>query len=283
MTSTPLPRARCSPRSRTATGVRPVGAPVVWAVAAFVPFALLDFVNLLETQWADRLADRAVGKNTMASRLSPRGIQLLGGATVLAAYSLSVASQPSPVAAAGLLAAPLSIYAVWRLGRGSPGPSVAAMIVFLLAQGAAWVAEQRPRSPLLDLSLHPRRTVPRRCAQHNISKQRCEVGAVQHPGANRGDAGWQGWARHPWRRGDESYRGSLLSVRCSGRGRVSVLGLLALAGTSAGDLPKAVKPVVTAAPAIAPSSGTWRSSAWRDRRPGTLERGSLVSTAALAV
>ncbi len=120
------------------TGAAVVGAAVTTAAVQFAPFALLDFVNLLETQWADRMADRAVGKRTLASRLSPRALRVAGAVSVVAAYGLSVLLQPAAVAAAGLLAAPLSVWGVWRLGRGAPGPSVAAMVVFLFAQAAAW-------------------------------------------------------------------------------------------------------------------------------------------------
>ncbi|ELZ33200.1 prenyltransferase [Halorubrum tebenquichense] len=38
------------------------------AVLATAPFALVVFVNLLETQWPDRRADAAVGKQTLATR-----------------------------------------------------------------------------------------------------------------------------------------------------------------------------------------------------------------------
>lgn len=123
-----------------ATGAVVAGARLETALLVFVPFALLDLVNLLETQWADRTADRLVGKHTLASRLTPRRIRVAGGAAAMAAYVLAPALQPWPVAAAGLLAAPLSAYGVWRLGTGRPGPSVAAMVVFLLVQGLAWVA-----------------------------------------------------------------------------------------------------------------------------------------------
>jgi len=122
------------------TGALVVGAPLGTALAAFGPFTLLVFVNLLETQWADRVADRAVGKNTLASRLSPDSIRLLGGAAAVAAYVLALVSQPLQVALAGLFAAPVSAYGVRRLGRGDPGPSVVAMIVLLFSQGAAWLA-----------------------------------------------------------------------------------------------------------------------------------------------
>lgn len=122
-----------------ATGAVAAGAGFVPAALAFLPFTLLTFVNLLETQWADREADRAVGKHTLASRLSPTAIRRLGLLTVVAAYALSLVVHPWPVALAGLLAAPLSALGVRRLGHGPPGPSVVAMIAVLLLQAAAWL------------------------------------------------------------------------------------------------------------------------------------------------
>ncbi|WP_202816608.1 UbiA family prenyltransferase [Serinicoccus hydrothermalis] len=122
-----------------ATGAVVAGAAPGAAALAFVPFALLTFVNLLETQWADRTADRAVGKHTLASRLSPTTLRRTGAVAAATAYLLSLVVHPWPVALAGLLAAPLSWYAVRRLGHGPPGPAVAAMILFLLLQGAAWL------------------------------------------------------------------------------------------------------------------------------------------------
>ncbi len=120
------------------TGAVAVGAALPAAAAQFVPFALLDFVNLLETQWSDRVADRAVGKHTLASRLSAGALRALGTAAVVGAYALSALVQPVQVALAGLVALPLSAWGAWRLGRAGPGPSVAAMVVFLVAQGIAW-------------------------------------------------------------------------------------------------------------------------------------------------
>ncbi|WP_196780967.1 prenyltransferase [Nocardioides sambongensis] len=52
-------------------GALMAAASLAAALLAFLPFTLLVFVNLLETQWADRTADRAAGKHTLASRLSP--------------------------------------------------------------------------------------------------------------------------------------------------------------------------------------------------------------------
>ncbi|WP_192796598.1 prenyltransferase [Serinicoccus kebangsaanensis] len=120
------------------TGAVAVGAPPAWAALTFVPFALLTFVNLLETQWADREADRSASKHTLASRLSPSALRRAGGVAAVLAYGLSLVVHPWSVAVAGLLAAPLSAYGVRRLGQGPPGPSVVAMVLFLLLQGAAW-------------------------------------------------------------------------------------------------------------------------------------------------
>lgn len=61
-----------------------------------------------------------------------------GAVAIVAAYLVSVVVHPWPVAAAGRLVAPLSVYAA-RLGHGPPGPSVAAMVLFLLLHGAAWM------------------------------------------------------------------------------------------------------------------------------------------------
>lgn len=121
-----------------ATGAVTAGAALGPAALAFVPFALITLVNLLETQWADREADRSAGKHTLASRLAPSSLRRLGGAAALTAYALSMAVHPWPVAVAGLLAVPLSVLGVRRLGDGPPGPSVAAMVAVLLLQGAAW-------------------------------------------------------------------------------------------------------------------------------------------------
>lgn len=113
------------------------------AVAVFVPFALLVFVNLLETQWPDRAADRAVGKHTLTSRLSARAVRRLATSAVVAAYLLVVLLAPDPlpaqVAAASLLALPLSAWGLVRLTRNpAPLPSVLAMVTMVVAQGIAW-------------------------------------------------------------------------------------------------------------------------------------------------
>jgi 1,4-dihydroxy-2-naphthoate octaprenyltransferase len=119
------------------TGALVAGAPLRSAVIAFLPFTLLAFVDLLETQWPDRVADRAVGKNTLASSLSLPSLRRLAVAAVIVAY-VALGWLPTVVAVATLAALPLSVWGVLTIGRRPPGPSVAAMVVAILAQGVAW-------------------------------------------------------------------------------------------------------------------------------------------------
>jgi 1,4-dihydroxy-2-naphthoate octaprenyltransferase len=126
-------------------GVSVVREPTGTDALAFLPFALLAFVNLLETQWPDRDADRAVGKLTLVSRLTARGVRRLGWLVVLAAYAgallLTPQVLPLAVTAASFLAAPLSVWgAVTLTQRTAPLPAVLAMIVAIVAQGLAWLA-----------------------------------------------------------------------------------------------------------------------------------------------
>ncbi len=108
-----------------------------------LPFALHVFVNLLATTWPDRAADRAVGKRTLATRWPLARLRALYAATLIAAYILLVWQrgwlQPDTVFWPTLSVLPLALWAAARYGRQhSPLPSVAAMIVFALAQVAGW-------------------------------------------------------------------------------------------------------------------------------------------------
>ncbi len=67
------------------------GGVTVAAVLATVPFALVVFVNLLETQWPDRRADAAVGKRTLATRWSAGRLRLAYGLGTIAAAGFAVA------------------------------------------------------------------------------------------------------------------------------------------------------------------------------------------------
>lgn len=110
-----------------------------------LPFTLLVFVNLLATGWADREADAAVGKRTLATRWSPAALRRLHGLVGLCAFLLLLASAgwlvPWPVVLAGLLAAPVLIFGWLRFTRvHAPYATSNAMVVLLLAQAGAWYA-----------------------------------------------------------------------------------------------------------------------------------------------
>jgi len=114
------------------------------AVLVCVPFFALVFVNLLDTTWVDREADGAVGKRTLATRLSTtrlRALYFLGVAAWLGSLlALWGSLLPEPVALASLIAAPPVLWgALWYARRRSPFPSVAAMVLTALAQTAAWL------------------------------------------------------------------------------------------------------------------------------------------------
>jgi len=126
-----------------AYGAAAVGGPVGRVALASVPFLLVVFLNLLATQWPDREADAAVGKDTLVSRLSAPALRRLYVAVaLLAAGSLVLlwpAVLPTPVAGASLVAAPLVAWgAAGYTRRRVPLPSVAAMVVLALAQLAGW-------------------------------------------------------------------------------------------------------------------------------------------------
>lgn len=113
------------------------------AIAACLPFAGLVFNNLLATQWADRIADAAVGKFTLAVRLPGRRLRRLYLAT-LAVSAAGVAVShgrllPAVASWGAALVLPLSIWgSVHYTRRHDPFPSVAAMVAFLFVQWTGW-------------------------------------------------------------------------------------------------------------------------------------------------
>jgi 1,4-dihydroxy-2-naphthoate octaprenyltransferase len=114
-------------------------------LAICLPFTLLVFVNLLATGWADREADAAVGKRTLATRLAPASLRGLHGLVSLSALLLLLGSAawlvPLPVVLAGLTAGPVLAFGWWRFTRvHAPYATSNAMVVLLFAQMAAWYA-----------------------------------------------------------------------------------------------------------------------------------------------
>ncbi|MFC7235818.1 prenyltransferase [Halosegnis marinus] len=123
-------------------GAAVVASPDTAVALAVLPFALVVFCNLLATQWPDRRADAAVGKDTLAVRLSAAGIRRLYLlVALLAAVSLLLlagGAVPTTVALASLSAAPLLLWGAATF-PGRPFPTVAAMVVLAVAQTAAWL------------------------------------------------------------------------------------------------------------------------------------------------
>jgi 1,4-dihydroxy-2-naphthoate octaprenyltransferase len=124
-------------------GVAVAGDVTAASVLAFLPFACIVFVNLLATTWPDREADAAVGKETLATRLSTDRLRwlyagglLVGGVSMAAAHGGPV---PAVVCWASLLAAPLLLWGLLAYTRRrSPFPTVAGMVVLAASQFAGW-------------------------------------------------------------------------------------------------------------------------------------------------
>jgi 1,4-dihydroxy-2-naphthoate octaprenyltransferase len=121
------------------------GSVDVTTTLLFVPFGLVTMTNLLMTHWADREADAATGKATLAVRLSAVRLRRAYWALTLTAYGSLLLScdavVPPRVCLAGMVALPLSVWGGLVFTRQrSPAPAVSAMVLFLLAQGVAWTS-----------------------------------------------------------------------------------------------------------------------------------------------
>lgn len=110
-------------------------------VSASLPFAMLAFVNLLGTHWADREADQAVGKNTLTTKLSVSRLRLIYLLPLLGAYTgiVLLPGIPLPVRIASFSVLPLSLWGYSRFTRQhSPAPSVYPMVAYLFIQVITW-------------------------------------------------------------------------------------------------------------------------------------------------
>ena len=119
------------------------GEVTAGAALATVPFALVVFVNLLETQWPDRRADAAVGKRTLPTRWSPGRLRAVYVGAGLAAAGSAVAltgrALPVPVAVGTL--APMTALVPGALRftrRDEPLPAVAAMVAVAVGSTVGW-------------------------------------------------------------------------------------------------------------------------------------------------
>ncbi|MFT4884269.1 MAG: 1,4-dihydroxy-2-naphthoate octaprenyltransferase [Natronomonas sp.] len=123
-----------------------------WGVVlAVLPFALLVFVNLLETQWPDRYADADHGRDTLAVQWSTRRLRAAYTLTAAAAFVLTFALGeglppeigpsilPPLVVYATLPALPLFVWGSLRFtNREAPFPAVVGMVIVGVGQLLAW-------------------------------------------------------------------------------------------------------------------------------------------------
>lgn len=112
-------------------------------ILTFFPFAGTVFINLLATTWADREADAAVGKYTLATRWPVRRLRILywtvAGSTFVLLPLLSSRILPPVVARASFAVVPVVLWGGRAYTRQhSPFPTVSAMVVMLVVQLAAW-------------------------------------------------------------------------------------------------------------------------------------------------
>jgi 1,4-dihydroxy-2-naphthoate octaprenyltransferase len=106
-------------------------------IVASIPFGLLAFVNLLATHWADRAADHAVGKNTLANTISVNRLRWIYFLIILGVYIWVywLTFYPQIVRLSSMAVLPLSIWGFQRFTKQhSPAPSVIPMVAFLIVQ-----------------------------------------------------------------------------------------------------------------------------------------------------
>ena len=112
-------------------------------ILACVPFVALVFANMLETQWPDRHADGAVGKETLAVRWSAtrlRALYLLAVVTAMLSLPLLAGSVLPPLVAwSSFVVVPLLAWGSLRFTRREvPLPAVVAMVLLAVVQLVTW-------------------------------------------------------------------------------------------------------------------------------------------------
>ncbi len=106
-------------------------------ILMFLPFTCMVFINLLATTFADRDADKAVGKHTLATRLPVKTLRRLYAIVALLSYGLMLIFADSIVSVqiviGAFLVSPLVIWGYTRYTLiHSPHPTVFAMIAMML-------------------------------------------------------------------------------------------------------------------------------------------------------
>jgi len=110
------------------------------ALIACIPFTIFVFLNLLSTTWADRTADKAVGKFTLATLLPARRLRRIYLVVGLGALALLPVSLSPLIAAISLFVAPFFAWSALRYTHtDAPHAGVFAMIVLLATQMIGWM------------------------------------------------------------------------------------------------------------------------------------------------
>lgn len=120
------------------------GAPPVLVYLQLAPIVAATMVCVIGVHWADREADRLVGKRTLAVILGPQ-LRVLWWAWIALAYGLPFLlapwAIPTAVAVAGALTLPLGLLAAARATRtDSAIPGAATMVAIMLAHSLAYWA-----------------------------------------------------------------------------------------------------------------------------------------------
>ncbi len=112
------------------------GSVGILDVIAFLPFALVVFLSVMATAWSDRVADAAVGKRTLQTRVSRGSLRRMHAVVIVlfvAAETASALLGASPAAPITLALLPLLVAAHRRYAiNENPVASVAAMVLAVL-------------------------------------------------------------------------------------------------------------------------------------------------------
>jgi len=113
-------------------------------VLIFLPFTGLVFINLLATTYADRDADNAVGKYTLATRFQPHTLRRLYAIVAILSYVIIIALanrvMPLEIVIGTILISPVVVWGYLSYTRiHSPHPTVFAMIAMMLVYFVGWL------------------------------------------------------------------------------------------------------------------------------------------------
>lgn len=108
-----------------------------------LPFTTLVFINLLATTWADRDADAAAGKFTLATQLSIKKLRMIylsaAGFSVALIFVLGCWLLPKEILLGMLIVTPMIGWGALTYTRiHSPHPTVLTMVAMLVIQMLAW-------------------------------------------------------------------------------------------------------------------------------------------------